>query len=344
MKEHNLNLVNVSYIVAIYNIEEYILDKCISSIVKCMGMYDEVLLIDDGSTAEYVVDTCAKYVSDRVKYYFKPNGGVSSARNLGIKNARGKYIAFIDGDDYIENGYTQMFEKMQNKDICLFNYKCYDNGVFTLKRLNGEVTRIKIINSILNCNEFDDYFIGVIWNKLFSRDFLLKHNLFFNEGIKKDEDGLFVFKCMLKNPSIEYIDFECYVYYINQNSVCHKFNPQINQLFIKALNAWAEEVDSLKRENLIDEGILREGMNRQIFNALQGALHINAFNSNMKIPYRLRRKLAKETYREFNKYFDLKNLTIFHFYSNKNRIKFFLIKKRWFWLIWLYVKYTGKGL
>lgn len=96
--------------------------------------------------------------------------------------------------------------------------------------------------------------------------------------------------------------------------------------------------------NLLDEETLKNGFNRQIFSAIQGALHINAFNKNIKMNYVQRRKIAMETYKTFEEYFNLKKWKINKFYSKKNHIKFNLIKHKCFLLVWLYVKITGKGL
>ena len=336
--------INVTYIVAIYNIERELLEKCISSVVLNMGKDDEVLLIDDGSTEGHVAKICRNYVNERVEYIYKPNGGISSTRNTGIKLAHGKYIAFIDGDDFITRGYSAIFNQISNEEILFLNYECCENGVSTIQKPNNDISRIKILNSVLNHNEFGSYFVGVIWNKLFSKEFLLKNNLFFNEDIRKDEDGIFIVECMLADPSIKYIDFRCYSYYINPNSVCHKFNPKINQIYIDALKARTLVVEKVQASGLVAEETLEEGINRQIFIGLQGALHINAFNKNIKMSYMQRHKLAAETYREFDENFRFRKLKINHFYSKKNQMKFFMLKKKWFLLIWLYVKRTGKGL
>ena len=102
----------VSIIVPIYNVEKY-LSKCIESILSQTYKNIEIILVDDGSpdNSPQICDEYAKK-DDRIIVIHKANGGVSSARNAGIDIATGKYIGFVDPDDYIENN---MYELMVNK-------------------------------------------------------------------------------------------------------------------------------------------------------------------------------------------------------------------------------------
>ncbi|MFR1286999.1 MAG: glycosyltransferase family 2 protein [Subdoligranulum sp.] len=97
----------ISVIVPAYNVEKFI-GKCIDSILRQSFKDFEVLLIDDGakdSTPE-ICDACAKKDS-RIKVYHKENGGLSDARNYGIDRMQGKYVTFIDSDDYVDSGYFE---------------------------------------------------------------------------------------------------------------------------------------------------------------------------------------------------------------------------------------------
>ena len=97
----------ISVIVPVYKVEQY-LHRCIDSILSQSFTDFELLLIDDGSP-----DNCGKICDEytqkdsRVRVFHKPNGGVSSARNLGLDNAKGKWIAFIDSDDFVEKEYLE---------------------------------------------------------------------------------------------------------------------------------------------------------------------------------------------------------------------------------------------
>ena len=92
----------ISVIVPVYNIKEY-LDRCVRSIMNQTYQNLEILLVDDGST-DGSGELCEKLAKEdtRIRVFHKKNGGSSSARNLGIREAKGEYLGFIDSDDYIE--------------------------------------------------------------------------------------------------------------------------------------------------------------------------------------------------------------------------------------------------
>lgn len=102
----------ISVIVPVYNIESEYLERCIKSICNQTYKSLEILLVDDGST-DGSGDICDRFATEdaRVRVFHKENGGSSSARNLGIKEAKGEYIGFIDSDDYIE---PDMYELLAN--------------------------------------------------------------------------------------------------------------------------------------------------------------------------------------------------------------------------------------
>ena len=106
-----MNTPKISVIVPVYNVEQY-LPRCIDSILDQTFTDFELLLIDDGSKDKSgeICDNYAKKDS-RIRVFHKENGGVSSARNLGLYNAKGKYIAFIDADDWVENEYLRIMYK-----------------------------------------------------------------------------------------------------------------------------------------------------------------------------------------------------------------------------------------
>lgn len=113
-------LETISIIIPIYDVESY-LRKCLDSIMEQSFPYFELLLINDGST-DASAQICQEYVEkdDRIRYFEKENGGVSSARNFGIKHSRGEYITFIDSDDWVEPNYLEIFYKSikeQDADI-----------------------------------------------------------------------------------------------------------------------------------------------------------------------------------------------------------------------------------
>lgn len=125
------NNIIISIVIPVYNVEKY-LDECLGSIIKNYHTNVEVILVDDGST-DKSGSLCDKY--DK-KYEFisvihKKNGGLSSARNVGIEKAKGKYIWFVDSDDYISNDSISniLEEAKKDGDLIIGNYLVfYPNG------------------------------------------------------------------------------------------------------------------------------------------------------------------------------------------------------------------------
>ena len=121
----------VSIIVPIYNVENY-LRQCLDSIVAQTYQNFECLLINDDSP-DNSADICREYVKkdSRFRYFEKENGGVSSARNLGIERSKGKYITFIDSDDWVDSDYVEtLYDELikENADIAVSTYKRFEMG------------------------------------------------------------------------------------------------------------------------------------------------------------------------------------------------------------------------
>ena len=108
----------VSVIIPVYNVENYI-EKCLESVINQTIDEIEIIVVNDGST-DLSKERINKYLNkykDKIKYLEKENGGLSSARNYGMKFATGEYIAFLDGDDYIElDAYQKMYEKAKEEN------------------------------------------------------------------------------------------------------------------------------------------------------------------------------------------------------------------------------------
>lgn len=222
----------ISVIVPVYNNDEYI-SKCIESLLNQIQTDFELLLIDDGST-----DCSGKICDDfaekdgRIKVIHKKNEGVSAARNTGIKNSLGKYIAFCDGDDYVSNMYLNTLLKAikaPNIDlaICAFqhvspntsNHLPYKHS----KNNNCEIRKSEFWpvykNNLLNS----------VGNKLFKRSIIDKNNLLFDTKQFNGEDLSFVLKyllCMDNKISLA-LSAPLYFYNKNTSSATHKYIPDM---------------------------------------------------------------------------------------------------------------------
>lgn len=185
-----------SIIVPIYNVEKY-LKICVDSIMKQSFKDFEVILVDDGSPDRCGI-MCDSYgaADVRVKVIHKTNGGLSSARNAGLDIATGKYVIFIDSDDFwddntaLENIHKNLMETQS--DILVFPAKRYyeDNNIFTYT-LNIKVDRQKIINN--DVNQAISYMIenniyrAAAWNKIVKKSIIDSNHMRFKEGYLSED-------------------------------------------------------------------------------------------------------------------------------------------------------------
>lgn len=200
----------VSIIVPIYNVEEYV-EKCIDSILKQSYRNLEIILVNDGSTdnSRQVIN---KYTKDsRCIIIDKENGGLSSARNEGIKVANGTYLYFIDSDDYIENTAVELLVNKMNEtnaDFCCYRIKFYSDEVFKLYGNNFTC------NELIGEDIFYDAIVGkniktTAWSKFFNHDFIKRNSLSFCEGII-NEDYLFTLQCALSAKKVSFLNVPLY--------------------------------------------------------------------------------------------------------------------------------------
>lgn len=220
----------ISIIVPIYNVENY-LYRCIDSIRAQTFTDFELLLIDDGST-DSSGQICDEYSErdSRIKVFHKENGGVTSARQLGLEKARGVYSIHIDGDDWI---LPSMLEKMystilqNNADILISDFYC-DTLKKTIyqKQNTNSTTSIDILRDILLNKLF-----GSLWNKLIRHSLYKLYDINFIEGINYCEDVLLLTQLLQKNIRISFLHEAFYHYNkLNENSITTKYTLQTFQM------------------------------------------------------------------------------------------------------------------
>lgn len=208
----------ISIIVPIYNVENY-LRQCLDSILNQTYQNFECLLINDGSP-DNSADICREYVEkdSRFKYFEKENGGLSDARNYGIRQSKGSYLTFVDSDDWLENdALQQLYDalKKENADISIGRYNCYDesrcqylfydsNPDASLEMIEGkEIIDREGVEEMRNGNW------TVAYLKLFKRELL--ENLPFPLG-KIAEDTYWTWKVLLKASRVVYLNSYIYWY------------------------------------------------------------------------------------------------------------------------------------
>ena len=212
----------VSIILPIYNVEKY-LSRCIESILNQTFTDLELILINDGST-DRCGEICDLYnkKDTRVNVIHKENGGVSSARNVGIDVAKGEFIGFIDPDDYIDEDAIEYLYKLakENKaDISCYKMKTYKNGVLVSNLNKAEEIKIYVGEEIIKEYVQNGTFLYSTCNKLYSKKLLQNEYSRFPTNIRYAEDALFNYYMLAKSCKLVFSNQQKYNYYINSGSV-----------------------------------------------------------------------------------------------------------------------------
>lgn len=209
----------ISVIVPIYNVEKY-LQKCVDSIINQTYKNLEIILVDDGSP-----DNCPKMCDDyakidnRIKVVHKKNGGLSDARNAGMKVATGEYVSFIDSDDYVSlDFYETLLQTMIDNDSDIVECsvaKFYENGKFDeysddLKVTNYET--VDALDGLISENPFKQH----VWNKLYKSSVAL--DIQYAVG-KLNEDEFWTYQVFGKAKKVTRINQTMYYYFQRNGSI-----------------------------------------------------------------------------------------------------------------------------
>lgn len=205
----NSNNIKYSFIVPVYNTEKY-LKKCLDSLVNQTYKDFEIIIVNDGSTdnsINIINEYSKKYKN--IKVINQKNGGLSHARNEGVKNANGKYILFVDSDDYVETELlNEVEQKIDGLDLLRFqvviedeeynNIKTYEEKEFS--SLNG-YEAIKIISNY--------FFVEPACFYVYNKDFYLKNKFKFTKNVYHEDFGLIPYVIYKANKvsSINYIGY-----------------------------------------------------------------------------------------------------------------------------------------
>ena len=241
----------ISVIVPVYKVEKY-LNRCVDSILNQTYTNLEVILVDDGSpdSCPAICDEYAKK-DKRVKVIHKANGGLSDARNKGLDIAEGKYIAFVDSDDWVEDNYVQnMYNAItdNNADMVICNYQKVDenNVVFEISTLDKAVYN--------DSNKFDLLFglnslpTIVAWNKLYAKHVF--DSIRYPYG-KINEDEFVVYDVINLCHTIATIPDILHNYFIRQGSIMNTAKPNEKMLHpLEALKDRLNKCKNTKYENL----------------------------------------------------------------------------------------------
>lgn len=221
----------LSIIIPFYNTSWEMFKTCIDSIKKQDADDYEVLIINDKSQETYGFEMCRKYIGydERYKFYDNDiNKGVSYTRNRGIELSNGKYIMFVDSDDWLEDGaLSQLLQKVrENYDTIFFEYqRCDGKNIYPLYRQINTEKCDKLSKEMI-----ERMILSIDYNSpctiLYSKEIIQKNNIYFKENVKMGEDFLFNVEYLQKYSKGFYLKEIFYNYRYNINSATNSFNMQ----------------------------------------------------------------------------------------------------------------------
>lgn len=239
-------MTKVSVIVPVYNTENF-LERCLNSLVNQTLDDIEIIVVNDGSTdnSQTIIDDYAGKFPKKIKAYKKKNGGLSDARNFGIGKAIGKYIGFVDSDDYADlDMFKTLYEKAENGDfdvtVCDIRYVFDDKVSVVSSRVKCDLT---------NKNDVKEQMIDIYpaaWNKLF------KYHLFDEIKFKKKvwyEDVEFLYRLLPFVSSIGVVNKPLINYVQREGAITNTFNEKIYDY----VSNWNEIIDFYKERKIYDE-------------------------------------------------------------------------------------------
>ncbi len=242
----------ISIIVAVYNIEEY-LPRCVDSILAQTYKNLEIILVDDGST-DSSPRICDSYgdQDERIKVIHKKNGGLSDARNAGMDAAKGDFIGFVDGDDWIDGDmYRAMYYacEQEKAQICVCRYKqITKTGIIDASTGDSVSLSQKEALEIYLCGHERYLIYNSVWSKLFARE--LVEDMRFPVG-KNSEDIMFTTKAFCKMKRCVYLDTGYYNYVIDREGSI--MNQKIGERRLHhEIPFWREQISYLAAQGMAE--------------------------------------------------------------------------------------------
>lgn len=275
-----------SIILPVYNVEKY-LEECVKSILSQTFNDYEIILVDDGSadSSPLICDRLAN--SDkRIRVIHKKNGGAADCRNVGLDNAGGEYVIFIDSDDFVlsENFLNDIDKALfENTDMVLYKYRKYFDDTKHMAECTfsyeNAIKEKDYADKILSLVKSDAFF-GMAWIRAIKRSFLTDNQISFETGLT-GEDMDWNYKLMIKAAEIWLIDTPYIAYRQRSNSVTSSYKEKNLADFVYIVENWG---DKLKK---IENDVLKQ--------ALLGSLAKNY--SNLLIVYSRLKDAKKKDYK-----------------------------------------------
>jgi len=315
----------ISIVVPIYNTERY-LSRCIESVLNQSFTDFELLLIDDGSTdgSGKICDAYAEK-DNRIRVFHKENGGVSSARNLGLKEAQGEWICFVDSDDELmPNGLQIMVDGVSNEvDMVMAGYYELMGETLLIDTSNygkdGIISRNDALLMMYPSGSL--VYMGYSVAKLFRRSLVLSKSLWFDDHIKIKEDTLFVveYLCGIQNR-VCYISTPVYKYVKLPTGAMGGLSQSYNPNYLTSFEAVVKMNRLVQNLPEIDNALSRAAK-FEVVNRIYFVIgHMNQHNAfDKKVVTNLKKRTIEEV--------GIGYYLVYQYERNKRRIRNYLKKK-----------------
>lgn len=249
----------LTIVVPVYKVEAY-LDICVSSIVNQTYKNLEIILVDDGSP-----DNCPKLCDEwaskdnRIRVIHRKNGGLSAARNDGLRSSNGEYLLFVDSDDFLEIDACERLMNIANgEDVILGEATIVENGK-SIPRVHTNLKENYIYTGpeyVITAVKKGEWFAAVCYN-MYRIRFLKENNLFFMEGVLH-EDNEFTPRLCLAAKTVKYCHYRFYNYIIRGDSITGHLSQKHYDDLMKIYSSWyhMNTLISDKKTKKIYSGVL----------------------------------------------------------------------------------------
>lgn len=326
--------VRVSIIVPVYKPDLNLLKKCLDSLIEQSYNHLEILLIDDNNNYDETGFYLEDYAKDfkNIKVLHKKNGGVSSARNLGLNYVTGDYVVFVDADDFLESDAIEKLlnaAKVNEADFVMascyvhVNKNKYINHFYPKEMINTVDIEDLLLQTLSKgySSYIPDYVgVGVPWAKLFKTDIIKTNNISFNEKMTKYEDLDFLFKYMHYIDKLINLRSPIYNYLVLGSSLSHGFNKNIFELTKASLNELEKTVHKYYSDVMIESTRIKK------INEINSVFKQYILNSNNKM--KISEKLHYLSIILNDSYFLQNSLLREDMMTKKEKIIYFLIRKK----------------
>lgn len=230
----------ISVIIPGHNTPDAWWKSCLTSVLKALPVEGEVICVDDGSS----VRPCVETGDERVRWIYLPRDvGPSAARNAGLKEARGKYVTFVDSDDELFGDiYRYCLDRLETSgaDIAVFGVRT----LWTAEGLHKDDLPREGEYGVLDEGTIKDLFghclLEYVWNKVFRREFLKQHGLCFEEDICPGEDTVFVLQCIRRAARWIGVGEIGSVYFRRGGTTLSRYLPRYAESMDRKAELWAE--------------------------------------------------------------------------------------------------------